>query len=212
MSRTAIRNTLIAALIGTSLTGCATQELTDQALGAAVGCAIGGGIGLMVAGGRGAALGCAAGSALAWGGVKLVQYDAQQTRSQQADAKRYRKVDPDFYGLSRSETETSIKIRTTGTSPSSIDPGAKIKATTDYSIITPGKQANVMVTESWVLKKDGKAITSLESDPQTRSTGGWSTVAEFDVPKDTDSGTYVVEHRVQAGNSYNTGISVFVVN
>ena len=211
-----IRNTLIAATVGTfvatGLTGCATQQGNQQAMGAGIGCVGGAIIGGLIAGRSGAAIGCAGGAAIGFAGVTLAQYQAEQTRSQQADANRYRKVDPDFYGLSQSATATSVKIRTTGTSPSSIRAGRLITATTDYSIITPRNSTSVMVNESWVLKKDGEVITELHSEPQTRTSGGWSTQAEFDVPQDAPAGTYVIEHKVQAGNSYNSGISVFVVS
>lgn len=216
MFKQSSRHTLVAIAVttglATGLSGCATQQQNDQLMGAGIGCVGGAIIGGLIAGRHGAAIGCASGTLIGWGGVKLAQYNAEQARTQQADANRYRKVDPDFYGLSQSATESAIKIRSTGTLPSSIKPGASVQATTDYSIITPSSVSTVVVDESWTLKKDGKVIVELSSEPQQRSSGGWSTTSEFAVPGNAEPGTYVIEHKVQAGSSYNTGISVFVVS
>ena len=43
-------------------------------------------------------------------------------------------------------------------------------------------------------------------------TGGWESRAEFPVPQDADAGTYVIEHKVKAGSSYDKRVSVFVVS
>jgi len=207
-----VRTIAIAAVIGASLSGCATQQGNQQLMGAGVGCIAGGIVGGLIAGRSGAALGCAAGSMLGVGAVAISQYNAEQARTKQADANHYRKVDPDFYGLSRSATETAVKIRTSSTSPTSIKPGGAVTATTYYSIITPKGVNDVAVDESWLLKKDGEEIADLTQEGQIRQSGGWSTETEFNVPKGAEPGTYVVEHKVQTGSSYNTAVSVFVVN
>jgi len=213
MSKHTARTIAIAAIIGTTtLSGCATQQGNDQLMGAGIGCAAGAVVGGLIAGRSGAAIGCAAGGAIGFSAIKISQYNAEQARTKQADANRYRKVDPDFYGLSRSATESAVKIRSSGTQPSSINAGQAVTATTDYSIITPKGVSTVTVDESWTLKKDGEQLVSLTAPPQQRQSGGWSTQTEFDVPDNADPGTYVVEHKVQTGTSYNTSISVFVVN
>lgn len=202
----------IAALIGTTLTGCATQQGNEQLVGAGVGCAAGAVVGGLIGGRSGAAIGCAAGGALGFGAVKISQYNAEQARSQQADANRYSKVDPDFYGLNRSATETAIKVRSAQTVPETIRPGQLVTATTDYSIVTPQNISTVTVDESWVLKKDGEEIASLSAPPQTRDSGGWTTKSEFNVPDDAAPGVYVVEHKVQTGTSYSRAVSAFTIN
>ena len=212
MSNTILRNITVAALIGATLSGCATQDGNEQLIGAGVGCAAGAIVGGLIGGRKGAAIGCAAGGTMGVGAVALSQYNARQARTARADASRYSKVDPDFYGLSRSSTESAVKIRASGSSPSTVSPGQAVTVTTDYSIITPRNVDTVAVDESWILKKDGEEITKLEVDAQKRRSGGWSTVGEFNVPNDAPPGTYVVEHKVQTGTSYNSGISVFVVN
>lgn len=212
MTNTNLRNIAFATLLGATLSGCATQDGNEQLIGAGVGCAAGAIVGGLIAGRSGAAIGCAAGGTMGVGAVALSQYNARQARTKQADAKRYSKVDPDFYGLSRSATESAVKIRSTSSSPASLAAGQAVTVTTDYSIITPKDVNTVMVDETWTLKKDGEEITTIEADAQKRSSGGWSTVGEFNVPDDAPPGTYVVEHKVQTGTSYNSGISVFVVN
>jgi len=192
-----------------TLAGCnTTQEQQDQTTGAVVGCAGGAIVGALIGGSRGAAIGCAAGGLIGWGTVRMSQYNAYQARSSSADQNSYRRTDPDFYALNRSGSGSAVKIRGVDASPDRARSGTTIVAVTDYSVVTRG---SVNVQESWALKKDGRQLVELKPSPQTRGSGGWESRAEFPVPSDAEPGTYVIEHRVKAGSSYDKQISTFVV-
>jgi len=138
---------------------------------------------------------------------------AAQRRTQQAEDKRRQRTASDAYlpiSLDQA-TGAAIKIRRTTTSPSSVGRGQTVTATTEYSIITPKGKSSVNVIESWAVKKDGKKIVDLQSPSQIRTTGGWSTVAEFEIPTDASPGTYIIEHKVRSGTNYDIGISHFIV-
>jgi hypothetical protein len=125
--------------------------------------------------------------------------------------RRYRKSDPDFYGLKTPVTSAAVKIRGATATPETVKPGSVIVAKTDYSVVTPPGEATVSVTESWILKKDGKTLVDAPLAPQQRATGGWETSADVPVPNGAPTGTYILEHKVQTGTSYDTRISSFVV-
>lgn len=196
------------------VTGCATtQEGHEQAVGAGIGCAAAGIAALLITrDARYAAAGCAAGAALGFGVVKVQQYNATQARTSNADMRRYRKSDPDFYGLSTPVTSSAVKIRGASTSPKAVSKGSMVTAKTDYSVITPSEVTSVSVDETWSLKKDGKTLTTVKSDPQQRSSGGWDTEAGFTVPQTAEPGTYIVEHKVMVGTISDLRESHFVVN
>jgi hypothetical protein len=205
----------LVAAIGTAMlvSGCATtQEGQEQAIGAGIGCAAGGILaGIITRDARYAAAGCAAGAAIGFGVVKVQQYNAMQARSSDADMRRYRKSDPDFYGLSTPVTSSAVKIRDASTSPKTVSKGQMVLAKTDYSVVTPSGVTDVKVDETWSLKKDGKLLTTVKSDPQQRSSGGWNTEAGFPVPDTAAPGTYIVEHTVKVGTFTDTRDSYFVV-
>ena len=195
-----------------TLAGCASnQEQQDRTTGAVVGCAGGAIVGALIGGSRGAAIGCAAGGLIGWGTVKMTQYNASQQRSGEADEQNYRRTDPDFYAMNKSGGSSAVKIRGVSAMPDSASAGSTIVAVTDYSVVTPRDGATIGVQESWALKKDGQQLVELKPDPQTRSSGGWESRAEFPVPDDAEPGTYVIEHKVKAGSSYDKRVSVFVV-
>jgi len=205
----------MAGAISTALlvSGCATtQEGHEQAVGATIGCAAGGILaGIITRDARYAAAGCAAGAALGFGVVKVQQYNATQARTSDADMRRYRKADPDFYGLSTPVTTAAVKVRSATATPATIRPGSTILAKTDYSVVAPANQSTVSVTESWILKKDGKTLANAPLAPQERTTGGWQTSADVPIPAEAPTGTYILEHKVQTGTTYDTQISSFVV-
>ncbi len=212
MLPTTLRNIIIGIAVSATLAGCATtQESQEQTTGALIGCAGGAIIGALIGNTRGAVAGCAAGALVGWGTVKMTQYNASQSRSRNADEDRYSRSDPDFYALDKPVTDSTIKIRGATASPDRASAGSTIVAVTDYSVITPSQSTTIDVEESWALKKDGKQLVELKPQPQTRRTGGWESRAEFPVPQDADAGTYVIEHKVRAGSSYDKRVSVFVV-
>lgn len=185
------------------LAGCATTEGNQQLLGAGIGTIIGCGIGYAIGGAEGCAIGSALGGAAGWGAV--AQYQARQVRSVAQDQA--------IYGLTEPVSTTQIQIRKGSASPSTVTPGSTVQIDTDYSVLMPAATAaqGTDVQESFVLKKDGKVLTT--STPKTfrRAAGGWVATKKLPIPKNAQAGTYVVETKVQAGTSYDTDESVFIV-
>jgi hypothetical protein len=62
------------------------------------------------------------------------------------------------------------------------------------------------------LKKDGKGLAALPAQTHDRAAGGWNIDGVIPIPKNATAGTYVIEHKVQAGTAYDTDESTFVVS
>ncbi len=212
MNRMRGHKTLLAlALCPLLLAGCATQQGNDQLMGAGAGAVGGAALGCLIgyaAGGgsgcaTGAAIGGAAGAVAGWGAVKYSQYQASQVRTAQEDQR--------LYGLAKSVDTAQVKINKGTSKPSPVKPGDSVKLFTDYSVQLPANTKTTPVSESWTLKKDGKVLADLPPQNSQRSSGGWNADATVPIPKNASAGTYVIEHKVQAGNSYDTDESTFIV-
>lgn len=213
MNQTLNKKTLIAlALCPSLLVGCATQQGNDQLMGAGAGALGGAALGCLtgfIAGGSasscgtGAAIGAAAGAVVGWGAVKISQYQASQVRTAQNDQQ--------MYGLTKPVDTTQVKIRKGSATPRTVKPGDSVKLFTDYSVMLPPKVPSTQVAESWTLQKDGKVLAQLPQQTSDRASGGWNADATVPIPKNAELGTYVIEHKVQAGTSYDTDESTFIV-
>jgi hypothetical protein len=185
--------------------GCANQEQNKELMGAGFGAALGAGIAALTGGDTETIVGAAAGGALAgWGVAKLINYQSTQTRSPEDDQ--------EIYGLTENISATRVKIRRGSSSPEIINAGDVVNIVTDYSVMGDKGVDRVEVEESWVLKKDGQKLTALGPQRNLRAIGGWSAKAQINIPSDAEPGTYVIEHKVEAGTSYDVDQSVFVVN
>lgn len=192
--------------------GCATQQGNDQLMGAGAGLVGGAALGCLtgfLAGGdasgcaQGAAIGAAVGAVTGWGAVKLSQYQATQVRSPQEDQQ--------VYGLANSVNTTQVKINKGTSTPNMVRPGDSVKLFTDYSVQLPTNISSTPVSETWTLKKDGNVLATLPPQNSERTSGGWNADATVPIPTNAELGTYVIEHKVIAGNSYDTDESTFVV-
>lgn len=182
------------------LTSCATME---QSAGlAALGCAAAGGIvgGFTGSAGLGAATFAGCGAIAAIG---IYSYHSSQARTVQQDQK--------LYGYTAPVNSTEVKIRNATASPEMVKAGDKVKLTLDYSVMAPSNTENVDVTESMILKQDGKVLQTLSNKSVKRVLGGGISQVDFTIPSNMPAGTYVVEQKIQAGTSYDIRPTVFVV-
>ncbi len=194
------------------VSGCATTPEEQQQMGgAALGCVAGGLLGAAIGNRRGAVAGCVAGAAVGWGTVRIAQYQANQTRSSNADMRQYKKQDPDFYGHRGVVGASAVKIRGARSAPDMVARGSTVKVSTDYSVVTPPGVDRVDVTETIAVKKDGQLLFSTPPASEQRTQGGWTSDGSFEIPKEAGSGTYIVEHKVAVADQYDTRISSFVV-
>jgi hypothetical protein len=207
MNTKRIERSLIAAVAATLiLTGCASMDADSQqqAMGAGIGAALGCGVGALIThDARGCAAGAAIGGVVGFGAVALSQYHARQVRTAQQEAS--------LYGLTKPVSGVQVKIRKGTASPKVVNPGKQVEVATRYSLFLPQGESSVAVSESWVLKKDGKTLTTIPAEAAVRSAGGFEVTGFFPVPANATPGTYVVEHVVKAGSSYDTDESSFVV-
>jgi hypothetical protein len=77
--------------------------------------------------------------------------------------------------------------------------------------MAPKGTQNVDVTESMLLKHDGKVIKAFPDRPIKRPLGGSSAEVDLPTPAKMPPGTYVIEYKVQAGTSYDIRPVVFVI-
>lgn len=201
-------NLFATAAVATSLviSGCATTsgEAQDQAGGAILGAALGCGIGALITrDARGCAMGAAMGAVAGWGAVKIRQGQVKQVSSAQDNAR--------LFGLTKPVDSPLVKIKSGTSSPQIVRPGQTVTITTDYALLLPPSASVASVDESWTLKKDGKVLRSVPGEASKRSAGGYARDWEMDIPANSPPGTYVVEHKVKAGSSYDTQQSSFVV-
>lgn len=191
---------LALAVSASLIAGCSTNQLMGAGAGAASGALAGGLIG---GDWKGALIGAAAGAAVGWGAAKLIEYSSTQVRTPQDDQQ--------VYGVTERASSPVVKLRKGSLAPAQVQPGQQVDVTTDYSVMLPQDVKAAEVEESWVLKKDGKVLTELPPQKAQRAAGGWQANASIVLPKGAPPGTYVVEHKVQTGTSYDTDESVFVV-
>lgn len=189
---------------GAMLTGCAMTPENQQRTAAVLGGLAGGLATGLATGNVGYGIaGAAAGAALAWGAVKLVQYNSQQTRTEQQDQQ--------MYGYTAPSNSTEVKIRNATAYPERVRAGDTLKISMDYSVMAPQGTQSVNVQEVMVLKRDGKVLQTLSERPVTRPLGGGSSQVDFTIPDKMPPGTYVIEQKIQAGTSYDVRPAVFVV-
>jgi hypothetical protein len=199
------RISIIALLLLPSVfVGCATKDSNNQVMGAGGGAAIGALLGQAL--GRdtkSTLIGAAIGAALGWGTVKLMGYKSKPVRSAEDDAR--------IYGLSSHTDSPLVKIQRGTSNPKEVHAGDKVTINTDYSLQLPAEVKSTEVTEGFVLKKDGEKIADLPPKTLQYGSGGFLSEAVIVVPDNAKPGTYVIEHKVQAGSSYDVDESVFLV-
>jgi hypothetical protein len=128
-------------------------------------------------------------------------------------SKQARNVDQDqrLYGYTAPTNAAKVIIRNSTAFPETVRPGDNLTVSLDYSVMAPQGTNDVNVQETMVLKRDGKILNELSNRSISRELGGSSTEAEFQIPAKLPPGTYVIEHKVQAGTSYDVRPTVFVV-
>jgi len=208
MKRTT-ENILLVVTISAIITfsGCQTTgDTQNKAAGAGIGALLGCAVGALTNDedrGKGCAVGAAVGAAAGWATVSIKKYQSERVRSRANDRR--------VYGLTKSVRSPQVKINKSSNSPRTAKIGQTVNILTDYSVRLPRSESAVSVKESWTLKKNGKAVTSLPAQTNEREDGGWAAKAEISIPAGIAPGTYMIEHRVQASSSYDTSTSQFVV-
>lgn len=188
------------------VTSCATtqQGQQEQAVGALAGAALGALVGGLIGGDwKSAVIGATAGGLTGWAAVTLAQYQAAQVRSADEDQK--------IYGISRVGDTPVVKIRQAACLPERITPGQQIEVSMDYSVSPAQGTQQVVVEEQWILKKEGRQSHVIGSKSGQRAAGGYRAGGYVETPSSLEPGAYFIEHRVQAGSSYDVYVTVLYV-
>lgn len=94
--------------------------------------------------------------------------------------------------------------------PATVQRGERVTATASYAVLGTG--GNAKVQETATLRKDGVPVKTLSSRSVTRQDGTWELIIEFRIPRDADTGTYVVEQSLNANGQNRSAQAVFQVN
>jgi len=191
-------------LIPPFLGSCVPQGGSGQMMGAGGGAAVGALLGQAIGHDtKSTLIGAALGAAVGWGTVALMQQNSKPVRSAEEDGH--------VYGLAALPDSPLVKIRRGSSNPKEVRPGAQVTIDTDYSLQLPAGTQSTDVVESFILKKDGKKLTELPPKNVQYGSGGFLSEAVITIPASAQPGTYVIEHKVQAGTSYDVDESTFIV-
>ena len=198
MKRTIVSLVCVLALAsGAMLSGCETTAGSAGA-GAALGGLAGGVIGHQS--GRaleGAAIGAAAG---AISGAIIHDVRERRARTAQETAQDYNYTNDQGFRLD---------LQGVSVSPATVQRGERVTATSTYA--TLGTSGESMIQETATLRKDGLPVRTLSSRSISRSDGTWENVIVFQVPRDAETGTYVVEQSLNAQGQNRSAQAVFQV-
>ena len=182
---------LIAALVASTLAGCASQEpAMREHRGAAVGAgagAVGGAVvGGLIGGKRGAVVGGLLG-ALAGG---LVGNYHDQREKSLAETRR-------GYADYSAAKGTRLKIERLRTNPQSTAPGGTVEIQLTYAVLTPREDVMVPVRESREILFEGSKVGEASVDIE-REGGTWRSIVSITLPANARPGNYRVVASVES--------------
>ncbi|MFO1436644.1 MAG: hypothetical protein U1F34_09970 [Gammaproteobacteria bacterium] len=184
------------------LTGCTgTGNTTEDTAvgGAAVGALIGG----LLGGWEWAAVGAASGAALGWVTGKAIE--AQEI------AARNSAQDQQLYGYSAPADSVFVHVNSATSTPKQVAAGGTVDVVTDYSLALPKGTASADVLATSVLMKDGEKLMEFKGKPVAKAAGGYTIKLPINIPDKAAPGTYVIQHTISAGSTYDTAESTFIV-
>jgi len=184
---------MIAALLLSTLSGCAaTNQGAREHRGAAVGAgagAVGGAvIGGLVGGKRGAVVGGLLGALT--GGIVGNYYDQKEkgyAETRQAHAE---------YSAAKG---TRVKIERVRATPAVVAPGETVEIQMTYAVLTPREDVMVPVRESREILFDGSRVGEAKVDIE-REGGTWRSIVPITLPRDARPGSYRVVASVESRN------------
>ena len=105
----------------------------------------------------------------------------------------------------------TVKIHKASVSLPSAHPGETVEFFTEYELTLPEAEQDRQVTATWALTKNGRRLGQEGSESSPAKSGTHSASTELVLPPYMKPGTYVVEHRVEAGHSRDVARSTFRV-
>lgn len=104
-----------------------------------------------------------------------------------------------------------IKLTESTATPFVVNPGDTVNINSAYSLKLPLSMSYVDVMESYVLKKNGEVLITSAPHTWHHSSGQYSINASIPIPGGAESGTYVVETKVQATSTSDMRQVTFLV-
>jgi serine/threonine protein kinase/tetratricopeptide (TPR) repeat protein len=143
---------------------------------------------------------------------ELISRKAQAERPPSATKTQLNRVDPRADERQTGpENTTLVKIQKATASHVAAKAGDTVEFLTEYSLTLPEGARRKFVEATWVLKRNGKKIGTEGISARMAKAGVNSAANELTLPPRVRPGTYVVEHRVRAENSYDVAQSSFSV-
>jgi hypothetical protein len=109
-------------------------------------------------------------------------------------------------GPSGSAAGALLDIRRAESSPSLVRRGEKVYVIMDYAV-----SREAVVSESWVIRRDGTVLGRMAPHTSRRAAGGWRATANLQVPDKAPAGAYEIVHRVESGASSDNQVTSFQV-
>jgi serine/threonine protein kinase len=143
---------------------------------------------------------------------ELISRKAQAERPPLAAERQLNRVDPRANERQTGpENTTLVKIQKATASRVTAKAGDTVEFLTEYLLTLPEGARRKFVEATWVLKRNGKKIGTEGISARMVKAGVNSAANELTLPPRVKPGTYVVEHRVRAENSYDVAQSSFSV-
>lgn len=143
---------------------------------------------------------------------ELISRKAQAERPPSAAETQLNRVDPRADERQTGpENTTLVKIQKATASRVTAKAGDTVEFLTEYLLTLPEGARRKFVEATWVLKRNGKKIGTEGISARMAKAGVNSAANELTLPPRVKPGTYVVEHRVRAENSYDVAQSSFSV-
>ena len=192
-----MKNKIISILLVLSLmtlwAGCATlEEHKGATVGAGVGAATGAVAGAIIGKSTKAAVIGGLAGALIGGAIGHYAYDRKRTRTETAQAYKY-----------KPSQGTVLTIEEASTAPQSVSPGEVVEIKMTYAVLNPTPEARTAITEIREITYEGNLVGKPENLVE-RADGTYTSSVPLRLPADAKKGLYRVKVVVQSENVKDT--------
>ncbi|MGH6635195.1 MAG: protein kinase domain-containing protein [Gammaproteobacteria bacterium] len=109
------------------------------------------------------------------------------------------------------QSDSSVRIQRAISSLATARPGDTVEFVTEYSLTLPAETRDEFVKVTWALERKGKKLGEEGIHTRMAKAGAHAVSNQLTLPKYMRPGRYAVEHKVQAGDSYDIARSYFSV-
>ena len=191
---------ILAAFLGSQTMGCATtgESSGAAATGGAIGALVGGIIGYQEGGEKGALIGALAGAAL---GALIGHYYDKQVRTREQAMQQ----------VGYTGSGDMLKLSQADLAPTEVAPGQKVRSRVEYDVVTEDPDKELPVTETRIIRYQGKPVSDPVKRTVKRASGGYSSAYEFKIPEKAAPGEYTLVTTLEAAGQRETAETPLVV-